>query len=66
MYDEAGNIGGGLTPCVENTPYGAPGGRNSEYGTPYGAGGSSQYEAAFSPGLNMMASPAYGSPNVYA
>ena len=63
MYDEAGNMG--LTPCVENTPYGAQG-RNSEYGTPYGAGGSSQYEAAFSPGLNMMASPAYGSPNVYA
>lgn len=66
MYDNEGYLAGGLTPCVENTPFGMHGGRTSEYGTPYGAGGASQYEAAFSPGLNLMASPAYGSPNVYA
>jgi hypothetical protein len=36
MYDDYGNSGG-LTPCVENTPFHMHGGRTSEYGTPHGS-----------------------------
>ena len=63
MAEEMQQMGGGLTPFIEGTPY-MHAGKNSEYGTPGGA--QSVYEAAFSPGMNMYASPAYASPNAYA
>jgi len=49
-----------MTPCVDGTPHYMAGGR-SEYGTP--GGNASQYDAAFSPSFNMIASPGYGSPH---
>lgn len=67
MPEEIGNINaGGMTPYVEGTPYANHGGRTSEYAanTP-GMAGMSVYEAAFSPGANVYASPGYASPNTY-
>ena len=61
MDEEYGNYGQ-MTPCVDGTPHYMAGGR-SEYGTP--GGGVSQYDAAFSPSFNMIASPGYGSPHGY-
>jgi len=58
-------MGGGLTPYIENTPFNQATGNTSAYGTP-GGGGMSVYEAAFSPGMNLYASPGYASPNAYA
>jgi hypothetical protein len=52
-----------MTPCVDSTPAYMMNGSRSEIGTP--GGGYSQYEAAFSPGFNMMASPGYGSPHMF-
>ena len=65
-HEEGGVVPpGGLTPYLEGTPY-AQGGRTSEYvaQTP-GIGATSVYEAAFSPGANVYASPGYASPNAY-
>lgn len=65
MPEEAGAVAaGGMTPYVEGTPYMQHGERTSEYQaqTP-GVGGVSVYEAAFSPGANVYASPGYASPN---
>jgi len=65
MHEEGLAMGGGLTPFVGDTPYNMVGGKTSEYGqTP--RGGMSVYEAAFSPGVNLYASPSYGSPNAFA
>lgn len=64
MHEELLNgVAGGLTPCVDNTPaHFAATGRTSEYGGTPGMVGQSEYQANFSPGFNMMQSPAYGSP----
>jgi DNA-directed RNA polymerase II subunit RPB1 len=60
MDNEMNGFGGQMTPCVGETPYGYnQGGRTSEYG---GTPGMSIHDAAFSPGFNGVASPAYGSP----
>lgn len=62
MMEEHDNSMMAMTPYVEGTPVANHGGRTSEYGgmTP---AATSVYEASFSPGANLYASPAYASPN---
>lgn len=66
VMEDDGPTMGAFTPFLGETPFHKQG-QTSEYGgQSERAGGMSAYEAAFSPGMNMFASPAYASPNAYA